>query len=62
MKTLGLPELYLSMTVTLTVLCVHFWGRVVSVCYITLAGGLEKCNVVLHRVGGWYKKTIFGVI
>jgi len=27
-------------------------GDVVSNCYITLGGGLEKCYTVLQRVGG----------
>jgi len=31
-------------------------------CYITSVGGLEKCYIVLHRLGGWSKKYDFCVI
>ena len=45
-----------------TVLHVSFFSgarSVVSVCRRTLGvGGLEKCRVVLRRVGGWSKNTI----
>jgi len=41
------------------------WSRfgrgIVSMCYITSVGGLEKCYIVLHRLGGWSKNTIFAL-
>ena len=46
------------MTLIATVFLISFSGSVifvVSVCYITLGGELEKCYIVLRTVGGWSK-------
>jgi len=38
-----------------------FRGGVVLLCYIALGGELEKCYIVLHKVDGWSKNTIFAL-
>jgi len=34
------------------------WGCRSNLLY-NIGGGPEKCYIVLHRVGGWFKNTIF---
>ena len=38
-----------------------FRGGVVLLCYIALGGELEKCYIVLHKVDGWSKNTMFAL-
>jgi len=51
-------------SVLVTILHVNFWFGHYSgggwVSYITL-GLVEKCYIVLHRVGGWSKNAIFAL-
>jgi len=67
MKTL--PELYLYHDSDCSSCACQFLVRsfsreesIVSIGYIILGGGLQKCYVMLHRVGGWCEKDDFCVI
>jgi len=63
-----LPKLYLYLyrnsdcdSFTHQFLVWSFFVGGVSICYITLGDGSEKCYIVLHRVGVWYEKNDFCV-